>query len=135
MTVEKHFEDWQNFLNNASLGVHLVDAEGKILWANDPELRLIGYAPEEYFNRDIADFHVDKDVIEQILSILSGGGMLVSYPARLRAKDGSIKHVLINSNVFTNDGKFEHTRCFTSLISETVYNQLRLELTRTRDAA
>ena len=122
------FEDSDNLLNNASLGVHLVGSDGTILWANDLELQCLGYEREEYINHHVAEFHVDNDVIDRILDILTGGGMLHAYPARLRAKDGSIKHVLINSNVFRKGGEFIHTRCFTTSISEAVYNQLRMEL-------
>src|SRR5581483_40539 len=35
------------------------------------------------------------------------------YPARLRCKDGSVRDVLVTSNVFWEDGRFVHTRCFT----------------------
>ena len=38
--------------------------------------------------------------------------------ARLRCKDGSIKHVIIDSNVLWKDGQFVHARCFTCDISE-----------------
>ncbi|WP_437992433.1 PAS domain S-box protein [Sorangium sp. So ce145] len=127
-------EDWHDVLDNASLGVHLVDANGKILWANKLELELLGYTREEYINRHVADFHVDKDVIDQILCSLAGTSKLASYPARLRAKDGSMKHVLINSSVFKRDGQFVHSRCFTSFISETVYEQLKSEMLRGRRA-
>jgi PAS domain S-box-containing protein len=37
---------------------------------------------------------------------------------RLRAKDGSIKHVLLSSNAYFRDGEFVHTRCFTRDITE-----------------
>ena len=130
MNQETCFEEWETFLNNASLGVHLVAADGKILWANKPELKMLGYEPGEYIGRHIADFHVDSEVIDRILNILTSGGTLLTYPARLRAKDGSVKHVLINSNVFRKEGKFIHTRCFTNSISEVVYHQLRAELHR-----
>jgi len=98
-----------------------------VLWANRMELELLGYEPDDYFGRSIGDYHVDEDVIERILGILIGGGELNAYPARLRASDGSIKHVLINSNVYRENGEFVHTRCFTSEISRTVYEQLRGE--------
>ncbi|WP_437611078.1 PAS domain-containing protein [Sorangium sp. So ce834] len=130
MHAESRFEDWQDFLDNASLGVHLVDASGKILWANKLELELLGYAPHEYIDRHIAEFHVDRDAIDRILSALSSAGQLLSYPARLLAKDGSVRHVLINSNIFRRDGRFVHTRCFTTCISEAVYAQRRCELLR-----
>ncbi|WP_437318120.1 PAS domain-containing protein [Sorangium sp. So ce385] len=135
MHAQSRFEDWQDFLDNASLGVHLVDAGGKILWANKLELELLGYAPHEYIDRHIAEFHVDREVIDHVLGALAGAGRLLSYPARLRAKDGSVKHVLINANVFRRDGRFVHTRCFTSCISEAAYEQRRGELLRSSRSA
>ena len=38
---------------------------------------------------------------------------LHDHNARLRCKDGSIRHVVVSSNAFVEDGKFVHTRCFT----------------------
>jgi PAS domain S-box-containing protein len=38
--------------------------------------------------------------------------------ARLRCKNGSIRDVLINSNVLFEDGKFVHTRCFTRDVTD-----------------
>ena len=40
------------------------------------------------------------------------------YEARLRAKDGAIKHVLISSSGYFQDGRFGHSRCFTRDITE-----------------
>jgi PAS domain-containing protein len=42
----------------------------------------------------------------------------VRFRARLRCKDGTIKHVLLNANVLWEDGRFIHTRCFTRDITE-----------------
>jgi PAS domain-containing protein len=36
----------------------------------------------------------------------------------MRCKDGSIRHVLINSSGYFEDGKFVHSRCFTRDITE-----------------
>lgn len=120
-------EDWKTLLDNAEIGVHLVAADGTILWANTSELGLLGYAQDEYFGRSICDFHADSDVIQCILTMLTDGESLSAFPARLRAKDGSVKHVMINSNVYREGGRFVHTRCFTSPISKTVYEALRKE--------
>jgi PAS domain S-box-containing protein len=49
----------------------------------------------------------------------------------MRCRDGSIKHVLIDSSVLWENGRFIHTRCFTRDISE----QTRAEETRLRLAA
>jgi PAS domain S-box-containing protein len=112
---EKELSD---FVENGVIGLHSVDAQGTILWANRAELRLLGYAAEEYVGRSIVDFHVDRHVIEDILDRVLRGETLIDRPARLRAKDGSIKHVLIHSNGCFEDGKFVHTRCFTKDVTE-----------------
>ena len=46
------------------------------------------------------------------------GRKLDKYEARLKAKDGSIKHVLISSNVNFREGQFINTRCFTLDVTE-----------------
>ncbi|MBA3394392.1 MAG: PAS domain-containing protein [Deltaproteobacteria bacterium] len=107
-----------DFVENATVGLHQVGPDGTIIWANQAELRLLGYAGDEYIGRSIVDFHVDADVIADILMRLTRGEELHDYEARLRAKDGTIKHVLISSNVNTHDGKFLNTRCFTRDITE-----------------
>jgi PAS domain S-box-containing protein len=107
-----------DFVENATVGMHWVGPGGTILWANRAELELLGYSKEEYVGRSIADFHADRPVIEDILCRLSNRQTLDEYEARLRCKDGSVRHVLINSNVLWDDGEFVHTRCFTRDVTE-----------------
>jgi PAS domain S-box-containing protein len=101
------------FFENATVGLHWVGPDGKILRANRAELEMLGYARDEYIGRSISEFHADEDVICDILTKLKAGEKLEEYPARLRCKDGSIKDVLIDSSVMWKDGEFVHTRCFT----------------------
>lgn len=105
--------DLEDFFENGAVGLHIVDAQGTILRANKAELDLLGYTAEEYVGRSIRDFHADADVIGDILCRLGAGERLDRYPARLRAKDGSIKHVQISSSVRFENGEFINTRCFT----------------------
>ena len=49
---------------------------------------------------------------------LNGNETLFNYEAAVRCKDGSIKTVQISSNVYRQDEKFVHTRCFTIDITE-----------------
>ena len=110
--------------------------DGRILWANQTELDLLGYTAEEYVGHHISEFHLDAPVIEDILNRLGGGEVLREYEARLRCKDGSVRHVLIDSSALFEDGKFVHTRCFTRDISDRkkVEDQLReSERTLSRD--
>jgi PAS domain S-box-containing protein len=108
----------RDFVDNANVGMHWVGPDGIILWANPTELEMLGVTSEEYVGRHIAEFHADKPVIEDILARLAKGEILRNHEARLRCKDGSIRDVLINSNVLWEGDKFVHTRCVTRDITD-----------------
>jgi PAS domain S-box-containing protein len=127
-TLRKRDEDLSDFIENASLALHWVDGDGRILWANQAELDLLGYKREEYIGRHIAEFHVDATVIEDILQRLNRRETLCNYEARLRCRDGAIRHVLIASNVRWNNQQFLHTRCLTRDITETKRSEQRLRV-------
>jgi PAS domain S-box-containing protein len=116
--LKKREADLRDFVENASVGLHWVGPDGTVLWANDTELKMLGYTREEYIGRNISDFHADEPVINDILSCLTRGETLHNREARLRCKDGSIRYVIINSNVRFEDGKFVHTRCFTRDVTD-----------------
>ena len=117
-TLRFERDDLRDFLENAAVGLHWVGEDGTILWANQAELDLLGYTREEYIGRPIAEFHADAGTIEDIFTRLLNKETLHSREARLRCKDGSIRHVVISSNVLWRDGKFVRTRCFTRDITE-----------------
>jgi diguanylate cyclase (GGDEF)-like protein/PAS domain S-box-containing protein len=111
--LRKREQTLADFFENSVIGLHWVGADGTILWANQAELKLLGYTREEYIGHHVAEFHVDRHVIEDILQKLSAKETLHDYEARLRCKDGSIKYVSIDSNAFFKGDRFIHTRCFT----------------------
>ena len=104
--------DFADLFENAVVPLHWVAADGTILNANRAELELLGYDADEFIGRHIAEFHVDRHVIDDLLARLARNEAVRDYPARLRCKDGSIRHVLIDSNARWRDGQFLHTRCF-----------------------
>jgi PAS domain S-box-containing protein len=106
-------QELSDFFENATVPLHWVGADGTILRANRAELELLGYASEEYVGRHIADFHADAGTIDEILRRLKAGETIRDCPARLRARDGSIREVIIDSNVQWAHGQFVHTRSFT----------------------
>lgn len=103
----------QDFLDNAPEGMHWVGADGIVIWANRAELEMLGYEKHEVIGKHIGQFHADAAVIADMLERLLRDEVLREFEARLLCKDGSIRHVLINSNVYREDGRFVHTRCFT----------------------
>ena len=115
-----------DFFENAAIGLHWVGSDGKILRVNRAELQMLGYTREEYIGRPISEFYADKDVIENILTCLRSGEDIHDQEVRLRAKDGSIRHALIDTNVLWENGQFVHTRCFTRDITERKQAESRL---------
>ena len=94
-------------------GLHRVSPDGTILWANRAELQMLGYRWEEYVGRHIAHFHVDAELVDLILDTLLSGGSLADQPARLRCKDGSIRHVRMRSSACFEEGRLRYGACFT----------------------
>jgi PAS domain S-box-containing protein len=124
----------RDFVESATIGLHSVSGDGTVLWANQAELDLLGYKAEEYIGYPIAEFHADADVIEDILARLNRGETVREYPARLRSKDGSFRHVVINSSALFEDGRLVHTRCFTRDITDRKKAEERLKEQSSLDA-
>jgi PAS domain S-box-containing protein len=117
-TLRQRDRELTDFLENATEGLHWVGPDGIVLWANRAELELLGYSRSEYVGHHVSEFHADAVVAADILGRLANDETLHGYEARLRAKDGSIKHVLINSSVYREDGRFVHSRCFVRDITD-----------------
>ena len=111
-------EELADFLENAPVPIHRVDATGTLLWANRAELELLGYSAEEYIGHPSSAFHVDQAVLADMMARVTRGETLHDYHTRLRAKDGSIRHVLVSSNMYVKDGRRISSRCFTRDITD-----------------
>jgi len=126
--LQRSEAELSDFLDNATIGLHWIGPDGMILRVNQAELDMLGYSREEYVDHNITEFHVDQEAIEDILAQLKAGDVLQDYETRLRCKDGTIKHVRINSSVYREDGRFIHTRCFTRDFTERKRTESRLAL-------
>jgi PAS domain S-box-containing protein len=124
--LQKREAELRDFIENAVIPMHWVSADGIILWANQAELNLLGFSQQEYVGHQISEFHADRHEIQDILQRLGRYEELHGYNARLRCKDGSIRHVQIHSNVLVENGNFIRTRCFTIDVTQAVENQRRI---------
>jgi len=125
-------QELSDFFENATVGLRWLGPDGTILRVNQAELDMLGYGQAEYVGHNVAEFHVDLDVLADILRRLAAGETLGEREARMRCKNGSIKHVLIDSSVLWGPGgEFVHTRCFTRDITD----RKRAEEVQTRLAA
>ena len=99
-----------DFMENAVVGLHTVDANGIVTWANRAELEILGYEAGDYIGRPITDFIVQPGEATALLTRVRAGETLRDEHVQLRCKDGSTKDVLINASPLIVDGKFVCTR-------------------------
>lgn len=88
-------------------------ADGRILWANQAQLELLGYEWEEYVGHHVSDSDADGTVVASGLQRLSANQAWHGHRARLRCKDGTIKPVLIDFiyRVLTEAGTLSYAHC------------------------
>jgi PAS domain S-box-containing protein len=117
-TLRASEEELSDFFEHASVGLHWIDADGRILRANKTELAMLGYAASEYIGHPVTEFHADRPVVDDMLDRLARGEALRNFPVRLRCRDGSIRHALISSNARWERGRIAQSRCVTLDVTE-----------------
>lgn len=107
-------EDIVDYIEEAPIALHLLSASGHVLWSNKTHRDLLGYSAEEMTGKHLSDFSTAMpETIKEGMQMLIDGGVLVDKPAKWIAKDGAIRHVLLDSNShFDEKGEFKNTRCF-----------------------
>ena len=104
------------FFKNATEAIHWMKQDGTILRANEAELRMTGYSEEEYIGRSIVDFHVDRNLVDELVGRLIGRNHR-EFSIAAPTQNGSILEATISS-VFILSRRFVHSRCFTRDITE-----------------
>lgn len=107
-----------DFVEHAALPIHWVGKDGIILWANRAELKMMGYSWEEYIGQNIKKFHVDPVNAKDLLERLSKKESISGFESRVVTKEGDVRDVLIDANVYFENGEFRYIRCFMRDISE-----------------
>jgi PAS domain S-box-containing protein len=111
--VDERADDPADLFEHVGVGLRWVGPDGVILRVNQAELDLFGYAREEYVGHNIAGFHADPEERADILARLARGEPLRDYPAQMRHRDGTLRRVLISSDVRRRDGVVLYSRCVT----------------------
>mmetsp|Transcript_23630 Transcript_23630/g.75841 ORF Transcript_23630/g.75841 Transcript_23630/m.75841 type:complete len:705 (-) Transcript_23630:337-2451(-) len=107
-------EELVDFFQNAPIALHWLSGTGHVVWANNTEMKTLGYTAEEYIGQPIMKFCPDEEeLVLEIFKQLGSGNAIKDVPVRFRRKDGKVMDLLIDSNVnYTKAGEFNHTRCF-----------------------
>lgn len=115
-----------DFFENAPVGFQFLGPDGTILRTNQAQLDLLGHTSAEYVGRNIADFHVDPAELQEMLRVLENKGVAIGWESRMRAKDGSIRNVVINSSIHRVDDRFVYTRWVTHDVTARRHAEERL---------
>src|SRR5438552_1288993 len=110
--------DLEDFFENATVGLCWLGPDGTIVRANPAELDLVGYGRDEYVGRDVRQFHVDPQIVDDVLRRLGAGETVRNVETRLRHRNGSIRYVLLSANARMENGQFVHARCVTRDVTE-----------------
>ena len=114
-------EEANEVIHNAPIGIHFVNSDGIIIYANPFELDILGYTQDEYVGHNTGKFQIDKNALSDMMARLNRQETLTNYPVQVKAKQG-VKYFLVNSSAYFKDDKFIHTRCFTANIDKSVYD-------------
>lgn len=85
------------FLTTAAPPMFWISPWGRVDWANGTLLELLGASQRAVSGKRVTDFVIDPDAAAEIESRLASGSPISEFEARLRAADGSVRHVVMNS--------------------------------------
>ena len=100
------------FFAEAPMGLLWITPDGRILRANKAQAALLGHRSDELFGRRVAEFGADPEIVPAMVARLAQKESLHHNLVRLRQKDGTILHTLIEANGFWENGRMVHSRWF-----------------------
>jgi len=124
-------EDFKDLFDNAPVGYHEIDSNGKIVRINQTELTLLGYSYEELIGQYIWKYNTNENYSFEATNDKLHGGHISStpYERELLRKDGSKITVLQFDNVLhATDGSITGIRSSVQDITERKLSELNLQL-------
>ncbi len=103
---EKRFRD---LFDDAPIGYHELDIEGRIIQVNRTELDMLGYTEEEMLGRHVWEFIVESEKSQQTFKAKKAGVMPPdkAYERTFRRKGGTEVPVLVENRLLKNEeGRF-----------------------------
>jgi len=126
-------EDFKDLFNNAPVGYHEIDAEGRIVRMNQTELAMLGYAPEEIIGQYIWKIaHNESVTHQQVKDKLQGRNISkFSFETILISKTGLTFSILILDKVLYDvDGNITGIRSTIQDITEIKKAEAKLNESR-----
>ena len=141
--LKRDAEHIADLYDRAPIGYHSLDPEGTIIAVNETELKMLGYAREEFVGRKIAEFLTPESraLFASRFEEFRRTGRIRNLEYEVTCRDGRILPVLISADIVRDkDGAFLFNRATMADDSERKLHereiaQLQSELARRADAA
>lgn len=103
-SLKRSEERFRELFNEAPVGYHELDMEGRITEVNQRELEMLGYSREEMVGRPVWEFVVEEVSREAVRAKLSGSLPTgIPFERTYRKKDGTLISVLITDRVLRDE--------------------------------
>jgi len=91
----------QELFDEAPIGYHELDTEGRITRVNRTELDMLGYTAEEMLGKPVWEFYVDKETSQQAVAAKLAGNVPPgqAFERKIQRKDGAVIPVLIEDRL------------------------------------
>jgi PAS domain S-box-containing protein len=104
--IHRSREEFKDLFDNAPVGFHEIDAEGRIVRINNTELKMLGYSAEELLGQFVWKISADEELSRRVSLAKLSGEMSPSregFERIFRRKDGSTFPVLINDQTLKRE--------------------------------
>lgn len=103
--VRQNREQFIDLFDNAPIGYHEVDAEGRLTRINNTELKMLGYAADELTGQQVWRISADEKLSREAFLAKMSGTMPPgnNFERRFRRKDGTTFPVLIDDRILRNE--------------------------------
>ena len=125
----------QELFDNAPVGYHELDTDGRITRVNRTEMKMLGYTAEEMLGRPGWEFIVEEEISRQsVIAKFAGTKQLMgSFERTCRRKDGTTFPVLIKDRLLQNsEGKIRGIRSTIQDITEQKRAEVEKEILETQ---
>ncbi len=119
-TLRESEARFRDLYDQAPVGYHEIDTEGRIIQTNYTALAMLGYAEKEILGRHPWEFIVEREASHQaVVNKLSGSESPSPYERTWRRKDGTLLPTLMQDHVMRDaDGRISGIRATIQDITE-----------------
>ena len=106
------------FIEPAPVAISFIDNNDNLIYANKAELDMTGFSKNEYIGKTFTHFYTPDVQVDEIKRKIKDHIQLINEDVCIKCKDGSIKHLLVSSNVHVKNSLYLYTMFISRDISK-----------------